>query len=243
MANKKNNVTGEVSTEEKVKKPVNKSFIIKLVSVIVACVFFLACVSVVINSYAPANPKDYHVWCLSGISGSFNKSGNPKNYWGVDKTKSGNQDVTVYGNASLITSYSKVKEIWLNVSDLYETEAKIEIVNQSSRVLNVYTLTAEELKADKDGWIKIYDLTAANENPSDDYKTITASKFSFGISTKLNVRELVFVNEDGKLAEYEVTGIKIENREFKVDDAEVKDAKNPVTNLCDEQKTFANKKD
>lgn len=242
MANKKDvNATGGAT--DKVKKPVSKSFIIKLVSVIVACVFFLICVSVVVNSYAPANPKDYHVWCLSGFSGSFNKNGNPKNYWGVDKTKSGNQEVTVYGNTSLITSYAKVSEIWLNVSDLYESEAKIEVVNQSSRVLNVYTLTADDLKADKDGWIKIYDTAKANENPSDDYKTITSSKISIGISTKLNVRELVFVNEGGKLAEYEVTGFKIENREFDVEDSKVSGAKNPVTNLNDEQKTFFNKKD
>ena len=120
MANKKLKAKeAEVAT----KKPTKKSFIVKLSAIIVAVIFFFGCVCMVLDSYAPANPKDYHVFALSGIFGSFNKNGNPNSYWAVDKTVSGNKQLSVYANLRASSgTYSNIKEIWVNVSDLYEEQ-------------------------------------------------------------------------------------------------------------------------
>lgn len=236
MANK-NNVNNE-AVKTAVVDNKKKSLIIKITAIVLAVLFFLTCVAVIINSQAPANPKDYHVFCLSGFKGSFNKKGNPNSYWGVEKLKSGNDYFTVYGQVQTLGAYTNVSEIWMNVSDLYEDETDIEIVNQSSRVIKKFNLTAKNLKKSKDGWFKVYDLAEAKLDDSDNILAVNSSTFSFGIATKLNVREVVFVGKDGKLIDYNVKGIKISNQELDVEHKDVKDNPNSVLNIKNEQKTF-----
>ena len=237
MANKKRKIE-EIAEQKKDKKHIKKSFIIKLTAIILAVIFFVACVGIVVNSYAPANPKDYHRWFLSGINGSYNKEGNPKTYWAVSKMQSGNNDVTVYGEITVTGSYTKINEVWVNVSDLYEEETEIIVVNGSTKVVNKYLLKAEDLKKSQDGWLKIYDLEEAELDANDDYVKITSTKFFIGFNTAINVRELVVADADGNTIDYSIKGIKIDNQSTSIDDEEVKNAENGVSNLNDEQKLF-----
>ena len=237
MANKKKKAE-VLENQTTQKKPIKKSFIIKLSAIILAVVFFFACIGVVVNSYAPANPKDYHRWFLSGIFGSYDKEGNPETYWAVEKTKSGNNELMVYSEISVSGSYKNINELWLNLSDFYETETEIVVINGSSRTVNKYKLTATDLKANQNGWVKIYDLEDATASNDDDYENVTSTKFFIGFKTKINVRELVVTNADGKTIDYEVKGIKIDNQSISIEDENVKNAENPVSNLNDEQKLF-----
>ena len=236
MANKK---LKTVSVTNNAKQSNKKSFIIKLSAIILAVIFFILCVCFVIDSYAPANPKDYHRWVLSGINGSYNKEGNPKTYWQVEKTKVGEKGVTVYAKIR-VSSWSDVDAIWLNVSDLYEDKTEIEVQSGTSgKTVNEYKLTAIDLKQNQDGWIKIYDLDDANKNTTDSYDKITSNVVFVGFNTKIKVRELVVTKSDGSILTYTVEGIKIDAQEIQVSDSEVKNAENNVEKINDEGKTFS----
>ncbi|MBO5888791.1 MAG: hypothetical protein J6Q58_01470 [Clostridia bacterium] len=240
MANKKRRV--EEQEKQTAKKPVKKSFIVKLSAIIVAVIFFIFCIGAVLDSYAPANPKDYHVWGLSGIFGSFNKNGNPESYWQVNKTKSGDNELAVYASLRVTgASYSDIKEIWVNLSDLYEDQLEIDVINGSaSKSINKFNLKADNFKANKNGWVKIYDVVEANSNTTDNYLQITTTIFYIGFNTKINVRELVFVSKANNVLDYDVRGVKIGNQEIGVDDDELEDIENGanVVNIKDEQEFF-----
>ena len=224
-------------------KKVSKSFIIKLVACIVAVVFFLVCIAVVINSYAPANPKDYHRWFLSGINGSYEKDGNPNKYWQVEKKMSGDKYLSTYAQIELVGSYTSVNEIWINLSDLYEDKLEIEIINASSRTINKVTITADEMKDSENGWFNLYDLDVAKESTTDNILEVNSRKFSIGFNTKINVREIVFVkdkNTDGKyeIINYNITAEKIENQVTDLD--KITESETSIHNIKNEQTTFPN---
>lgn len=235
MANKKTTYNS-TPVETRDKKHVNKNELIKIISIIVASIFFIVCIGFVINSQAPANPKDYNVWCLSGFHGSFDKKGNPNEYWSVEKKQSGNDVLVTYAQLEITGSYSNVNELWVNFSDLYAKETEIEIINGTSRVIKTFTLTAKDLKKSKDGWFKIYDEDDVGK--IDDVLAVTSRNFSIGISETLNVRELVFVKTDGEIIEYSVKGYKVATEVVSASDSRVTSDNNSVLNLNNEQSTF-----
>ena len=225
------------------KKKASKSFIIKLVDCIVAVVFFLLCIAFVIDSHAPANPKDYDIWFLSGINGSYDKDGNPNKYWQVEKKMSGDKYLTTYAQLELVGSYTSVNEIWINLSDLYEDKLEIDIINASSRTINNVTITADEMKDSKNGWFKLYDLDVAKESNTDNVLEVNSRKFSIGFNTKINVREIVFVkdkNTDGKfeIINYNITAEKVDNQVTNLD--KITESETSIHNIKNEQTTFPN---
>lgn len=234
MANKTKREENRIILENE-KKEIRKKLIVKILSICLASIFFLLCVAFVVNTQAPANPRCYHFFCLSTFKGSFDKKGNPHTYWSVEKLQDENGgNVTTFVQVEVDGSYSNVGEIWVNLSDFYEQETQIKIVNGNSKEVGSYALTAKAVKESKNGWFKIFDVGESDS-------AVTSYKFNVGFSTKINVRELVFLKKDGSVLGYTVQGEKTEAGLISIDDERITENKNSVLNVKDEQDTFKNK--
>ncbi len=157
---------------------------VKITAIGLAVLLFLFSVLLLLNSFAPYNPKCYHFFGLSGISGSFNKKGNPKNYFQVENT------ANVIELAHLNALNSSIYYVWINVSDMVE-DSVIYLYNGSDAsgtmtLLSEYNLTGSELSNDSDGWICIYDGTA--------YTKDISKHFYLGTKNKMRIREVVLLN-------------------------------------------------
>ena len=212
---------------------------LKIISVTLASLFFLFCVAFVINTQAPANPKDYHVFCLSAFKGSFDKKGNPNNYWKVEKRrKTDGEDLTLYVQTEIVGSYKNLNEIWVNLSDLYESETVIEVKNGSSRDVGSFKLTSDTLKQSQSGWFKIYDADDVDDENGSSTKSLVFSELSIGFKTQINVREIVYLKADGTIIDYKIEGEKTVAGLIDVSNEKITSNPNSILNIKDEQSTF-----
>ncbi len=176
---------------------------VKITAISLAILLFLFSILFLLNSFAPYNPKCYHMFGVSGIFGSINRLGKPGTYYQVEKTSN------IIELVHLRPNNSEVGCVWINVSDM-EDDSDIYLYNYISSTinpekpnsltfLNVKELTGKELVNDKDGWICIYD---SNENPDP-----IGVHFYIGSKSKMRIREIVFVHENGKVMDYVVKGL------------------------------------
>ena len=207
--------------------------LIKIGVSVLAVIFFLTCALFVVDSFAPANPKCYDKFLLSTFNGSYDAEGLPKTYWQVEPRQDaeGNRVPSIARFSLTTVDIESVGQIWINISDLKEKEAKITIVygNTALTVSGTTVITAKQLKESQDGWIKVYDSTDAN------FKTFTTKFVGVGFENEVRVREIAFKDINGKAPEkVEVRGLSIGLSE---DDAKpIPD--NNVNKVADEQKTF-----
>ena len=214
--------------------------LIKIGAVALAVIFFLVCAIFVVDSMGPANPKAYKKFFLSTFNGSYEADGLPKTYWQIEPRQDddGNR-VPTYAKFSLSTvDTANIGQIWVNISDLKEKEAKITIgygySYETFEVAGSMVVTASELKADEDGWIKIYDSTN-----SGDIKVFTSKHVWVGFENNLRVREIAFIDANSKAPEeVNLKGMSYNGmKEIAADKLSGKD--NNVNNIVDEPKTFA----
>ena len=230
----------------------------KIVAIALACITLLISILAILNTFAPYNPKCYHAFGLSGIWGDFDSSKNPKTYYQAyyadEYVEYVSLKVTKVDNAN-------VKEIWVNVSDMYDKSIKI-YTRHASDSLGVlykvnnntdYTLQGKTLAEDKDGWICLFTRSQNN--------SLTASTYHIGFQNQIKVRELVFVDENDKVMSYTINAyarrvnsdtnesesagnidkISLSNASS-LADGRLKDQILSMNNLNDEQDTFKNKK-
>lgn len=177
-----------------------KSKWLKIGAIVLACLMFLISILAILNTFAPNNPRCYHSFGLSGLFGDFDKSGNPKTYYQAYYAEDYVEYVTVKVNK---IDNANVKEIWINVSDMYDKSIKIYTRHASDSLGTLYKvddadyiLDAKTLSKDVDGWICLY---MRKENDS-----LTASTYHFGFQNQIKVRELVFVDVNNKVMTYNV---------------------------------------
>ncbi|MBO5851795.1 MAG: hypothetical protein J6R29_05645 [Clostridia bacterium] len=219
-------------------------FQIKLISVIAVALMFLVSVGFFIDSFAPANPACYHRWVLSTFHGSYNSKNGPNTYMQFEiakKTGTSERATSYVWSQVSVTNGAGVKEIWINVSDLYEDEAVIRIRTGKSESnttvpLKEYKLTKKALKASKDGWIKIYDCGEKGEKGKDkEHTSETNQIFCIGFETQIRLREVGFVGRGGYEAQIKECGTAIEDL---VNSATSLTEGAEVKNICDENSTF-----
>lgn len=174
---------------------------VKVTAICLAVLLFLLSVLLLLNSFAPFNPKCYHAFGLSGIFGSFNKNGNPKNYYQTEKT------TNIIELIHLRPTNRDVYYVWVNVSDMVE-DSIIYLyngpdanTNSTLALLSEYTLTGKDLQSDSDGWICIYNRTNTTAHLS--------SHFYLGTKSKIRIREVVLRNniETNPNMQYNVEGL------------------------------------
>lgn len=222
----------------------NQTFV-KVLAVVLASIVFLVSAGFFVDSFAPANPKCYHRWVLSAFNGSYNAKGNPETYIQLEtqaNAESGKRATTYLWAKTSVTNGAGIKEIWINVSDLYEEEVKIKVgtgkSEASSTFLDDYLLTKKELKASKDGWIKIYDCGEKEDEGKEGFSPVHTSNvnptFRVGFDRQVRVREIAFVGRRGNGVLIESFGIAMD------DDKSTPSASSgsEVHKAFDEQKTF-----
>ncbi len=171
---------------------------VKITAISLASVLFLFSILLLFNSFAPYNPKCYHLFGYSGIFGSINRIGRPSTYYQIEKTSS------VIEFIDLRPDNSELGYVLINVSDMQE-DANIYLYNAidatektSMTLLSQTTLTGKDLQNDKDGWICIYE-NSKNSNLN--------LRFYIGSTTKMRIREVVFVHKTGGIVNYQIKGI------------------------------------
>jgi hypothetical protein len=172
---------------------------VKITAICLAVFLFLLSILLLFNSFAPYNPKCYHVFGLSGLFGSFNKNGNPTNYYQTEKTT----NIVELIHISAINR--EVYYVWVNVSDM-EEDSTISLYNGPSSdtnstlvLLSEYTLTGQDLQNDNDGWICIYDRTSTSGHLS--------THFYLGVKSKMRIREVICSAENGNVMNYSIKGL------------------------------------
>lgn len=171
---------------------------VKITAISLAVILYLFSLLLLINSFAPYNPKCYHLFGYSGIFGSINRIGSPATYYQSEKTSN------VIEFIDLRPDNSELGYVFINVSDMQE-DADIYLYNgidttekTSMTLLSQTSLTGKDLQNDKDGWICIYEN---NKN------TNLNLRFYIGSTTKMRIREVVFVHKTGGIIKYKVKGI------------------------------------
>ncbi|MBE5743215.1 MAG: hypothetical protein E7358_00665 [Clostridiales bacterium] len=207
MANKRRkNETQDIVEMEKVN--VKKLMTVLLVTVLIVSVILSTLF--LVNSFAPANPKVYHRFFLSGISGSFDGKDTPNSYSQIEIQRDGDTDEQLYTCVDIKLSTwdaRPIKEIWINISDLYEPSLNIFLgkgTAGSTKLLKDITLTANDIKNnDKDGWFRLYNNSNGLEyNVSGFY-----GELKIGFSANVKLREVAIV--DSKKGEL-FSSIKVE---------------------------------
>ena len=127
-------------------------------------------------------------------------------YWQTERKVAGETTLKYTAEITFGSSTVKVSEIWINLSNvdfdpkLKTTVISLELVKSSSssdKSENIdYTLTSDELKKSKDGWIRIY---FATEDEEDDASPISCNSALLKIVDKMHVNEICFINNNGKL--------------------------------------------
>lgn len=155
----------------------------------------------VIDSFAPANPKVYDRWVLSGINGSYDGKDTPNSYYQVEIQKDYDSGEVLYSCVDLkISTWNSrpIKEIWINISDLYESEINIFLGKgtETTKLLKDITLTASDIRKDDDGWFRLYNNNSGlNYNASGFY-----GELKIGFSANIKLREIVIIDsEEGEL--------------------------------------------
>ena len=234
---------------------------VRITAISLAIVLFLFSMLLLVNSFAPYNPKCYHLFGYSGIFGSIDRAGSPSTYYQGEKTSN------VIEFIDLRPDNRDISYVWINVSDMQE-DADIYLYNGTDttektniNLLSKTTLTGKDLKKDKDGWICIYDN-------SEKTKYHSGVRFYIGSMSKMRIREVIFIHETGGIVAFNIKGIVrrgnagsetiskedhlYENFDFNTYNSsenytatftpEMKKRINSLTNLNDEQSTFDAKK-
>lgn len=239
MANKRLKQAAAATAEQSTKKSRKKTPIV-ISAVALAVVFFMLCAMIVVNSYAPYNPKCYHRWFFSTLNGSYNKEGLPSTYFQVEEYENGEP---TYIKIETKREGKYVAAIYANLSDLKKKEVKFSVYNGSKSAVTQNTalgsldLQGKELKDSKDGWIQIYDAEKSTVASND----VKSKTFYVSVSERIRVRELVLLDSDGKVMNYTVKGYVLGNVTKDANKSDVKEENvNNVYNIIDEQKTFPN---
>ena len=238
MANKRLKRAAKEAAAETNKK--SKMKVAVLISVVLlAVMFFVLCAMIVVNSYAPYNPKRYHKWFLSAMHGSYDKEGLPSTYFQVEDYENGEP---TFIKLETKREGKYVAAIYANLSDLKENEVKFSVYNGSKSAvtqntsLGNFDLKGEDLKDSEDGWIKIYDAKNSTVKDTD----VSSKTFYVSINKRIRVRELVLLDGDGKVMNYTVKGYVLGNKTFDESETEVKDKAVSVYKIADEQQTYPN---
>lgn len=222
-----------------------KPTFIKVSAVVLASIVFLVSAGFFVDSFAPANPKCYHRWVLSAFNGSYNAKGKPQTYMQLEtqaNIENGKSAITYLWAQTSVTNGAGIKEIWINVSDLYEEEVKVKIgtgkSEYSSTFLKEYSLTKSIVKKSSDGWIKIYDCGQKEDEGKDGFDKVHTSNinptFRVGFDRQIRVREIAFVGRKGN-------GVLIKDFGVAMDDDKSTPSANTeseVYKAFDEQTTF-----
>ncbi len=249
-----------------------KKLWVRIVAVILAVTLVVFSALLILNTFAPNNPKCYHVFGLSGINGSFNKKGNPTTYYTAEPKKIEGHEYYEFTKIKL--EKGKAAFVYVNVSDLWENNLTIYLrrgenasgplipayegktikdENDKDVVLMDFILDAKTLKKDKDGWIKINLKYRENE---------IHYTYYLAFSTKVNIREVVFADIDNNPLKYDVVSYLARGNidatekganEYTLEDINTyKDLDNSqnlkasiisMKNINDEQKTFSSIKE
>ncbi len=232
----------ELANQQKTVKKKSKIsvFQIKLISAIAVALIFLVAVGFFIDSFAPTNPKCYHRWMFSTFHGSYDSKNGPKSYMQFENkanTETSERATSYVWAQVAVTEGAGVKEIWINVSDLYEEKDSISIKIRTGKsesntvLLKDFKLTKKDLKSSKDGWIKIYDLA----NGDKEHTSKTSQVFAIGFETQIRLREIAFVGNYGYDAQIRECGTAIDDM---VDDITSTTDGAEVKKICDEYSTF-----
>ncbi len=216
----------------------------KLISVIliaVASILFIVCSLFVIDSVGPANSKVYKKWLLSTFNGSYEAEGMPKTYWQIEpmQSKDGNRVVSYAKFTLSTTNNADIKEIWVNISDLKESEAKVTIGKGTAKltILGSKTVSAKQVKNSEDGWFKIYD-----SSDTETFDALNSKQIWVGFQNDVRVREIVFIDSNDKIADSaKVNGMSIDGTPIRDVDS-FSNVKNNVSYVADEKLTFENRK-
>lgn len=211
--------------------------LIKIGVIALAVLFFLTCTLFVVDAMGAANPKCYKKFFLSTFNGSYNVEGAPSTYWQVEpKQDKDGVRVPTYARFSLSTHDSEnVGEVWINISDLDESELVVTIGSGLStlKVAGTTIITAKDLKASEDGWFKVYDA-----NNLGDFESFTSKYVWVGFSSSVRVREIGFKDLHGHAPEsVDLRGMSISDSPI-MDASKLKGQPNNVNFVSDEQKTF-----
>ena len=235
MANKKLKQAAAEAAEQSTKQSRKKTAILSGV-VALAAVFFALCAMIVVNSYAPYNPKCYHRWFLSTMHGSYDKSGNPSTYFQVENYENG-EPTSIKIETKREGKY--VAAVYANLSDLKDQEVKFTVYNGSksavtqNTALDNFELKGKDLKASENGWIKIFDVE--NSTVKSEAKSKT---FYITVTKSVRVRELVLLDSDGKVMNYTVKGYVLGNKTYDESESSAENKDVNVYKIADEQKTF-----
>ena len=191
MANKKRNVPNKEEPKKiNAKKWISIGLSVFLIISILLSVLF------VIDSFAPANPKVYDRWVLSGINGSYDGKDTPNTFYQVEIHQDYDSGEVLYSCVDLkvsSTNSEPIKEIWINISDLYESKLNIFLgkgTAGATKLLKDITLTANDIRNDEDGWFRLYNnKNGLNYNVSGFY-----GELKIGFSANIKLREVVVVD-------------------------------------------------
>ena len=138
--------------------------------------------------------------CLASVTTACSKE--DYTYWQTDRKVAGETVLAYTAEISFGSSNVKVNEIWINVSNIdFDPASKqvpvtIELKKKTSSTSNAEvldrTITSEQLKKAKDGWIQIY-ITEDGKAP------IECNVATLKIVNKMRVNEICFINSNGKL--------------------------------------------
>ncbi len=245
MANKKRKTSQIIEGKTiDVKKIISIALIAFLVVSITLSALF------VIDSFAPANPKVYDRWVLSTFKGSYDGKNTPNSYYQLEIQKDYDSGELLYSCVDVeFRTWNgddrPVKEIWINISDLYENEVKIFLgkgTANSTKLLKELTYSANDIKNDKDGWFRLYN------NPSGLKYNVSGfyGELKIGFSANVKLREVVIVDVNNQLAStMSVTGCSVGKKPsigINGNDISVThiDKFEPIDmkNVCDEQDKF-----
>ena len=211
--------------------------LIKIGVIILAVLFFLTCSVFVIDSLGPANPKCYKKFFLSTFNGSYTAEGSPATYWQIEpKQDKEGVRVPTYARFSVTThDSSNVGEVWINISDLKESELLVTIGSGLStyKSAGTITITSKEVKQSQDGWFKVFDV-----KDTENFTSFTSKYVWVGFSNDVRVREIAFKDVDGHAPEsVDLRGMSISDSPL-MEASKLKGQQNNVNYVNDEQTTF-----
>lgn len=187
------------------KNKFNKKTAICILSAFLALVVFVVASLFVLDSTGPANPKKYHKFLWSAFNGSYVEEGSPQDYYQVNIQKELETGEVLYSCVNLkisATNSKNISEIWINISDLYESELDIFLskgTDSTTTFLKDYKITKSSMKKNEDGWFKIYNNKSGGLVQKDFY-----GELKIGFSANIKFREMVIIDVDGNFGSINV---------------------------------------
>lgn len=189
------------------------------------------------------NPKCYSRGVFGMFKGSKIPNGYPKTAWQIEAEES--EGVALQKAVMFQVNYdtpSDLSDVWINISDFYGDSLELELYQgstSSSKLVKKTVLAKNSIKADEDGWFKLYDRNV-------DHLTSTVSSyFTLKVNAHVSLREIVFVRDTDKsgraLCSTTISTITIgENSQYRSSDTAEESIAlfTEAKKLIDEQKTF-----